>query len=113
MPDAKVCETYTPPSTSEDSGYCARCGMHDWRHARQAPGDVRWVLDHRLHVFAQTESRPGPVNAEGEQWLECRPTGKAVIVCQCGYTSGLINRAEARATVQGLAAEHGPTPWGR
>lgn len=71
-----------------------------------------WTLDHAIHLFAQTESRPGPLTDEGEQWMEQQPTGKVMVVCQCGYTSGLIDRADMESTVAGLAAEHGPTPAG-
>jgi len=65
-----------------------------------------WTLDHNLTWLAQTESRPGPVTDEGEQWMECRPTSRAMVVCACGYTSGLIERSEVRATVERLADEH-------
>lgn len=67
-----------------------------------------WTLDHDVHVFAQTESRPGPLTDEGEQWMECRQTGKVMVLCRCGYSSGLIDHTELKATVSGLAAEHGP-----
>lgn len=30
----RVCGVYQPPTTPEDSGYCARCGMTDWKHGR-------------------------------------------------------------------------------
>ncbi|MFJ1667370.1 hypothetical protein ACIOK4_13475 [Streptomyces bottropensis] len=30
--DGTVCDVYKPPSTSADSGLCARCGMSDYRH---------------------------------------------------------------------------------
>jgi hypothetical protein len=65
-----------------------------------------WTVDHDVHVFAQTESRPGPPTDEGEQWMECQNTGKVMVLCRCGYTSGLIDRTELEATVSGLAAEH-------
>ncbi|MFF3310515.1 hypothetical protein [Streptomyces sp. NPDC002952] len=31
-PDAPVCDAYQPPANSDDSGYCARCGMRDVKH---------------------------------------------------------------------------------
>lgn len=34
--DGPVCASYQPPATPEDSGLCARCGMYDYRHTRQA-----------------------------------------------------------------------------
>lgn len=71
-----------------------------------------WTLDHGVHLFAQTESRPGPLTDEGERWMERQRTGKAMVVCTCGYTSGLIDRAELEATVSGLATEHSSTRAG-
>ncbi|MDX2948884.1 hypothetical protein [Streptomyces caniscabiei] len=68
---------------------------------------ITWTLDHDVHVFAQTESRPGPLTDEGERWKECRQTGKVMVLCRCGYTSGLIDRTELEPTVVALAAEHG------
>lgn len=65
-----------------------------------------WTLDHDLHLFAQTESRPGLLDAEGNEWMDCRPTGKVMVLCRCGYTSGPIDRTELEATVSGLAGEH-------
>lgn len=67
-----------------------------------------WALDHQVHLFAQTESRPGPLTAEGERWMQGRPTGKVMVVCTCGYNSGLIERAEMESTVAALAGEHSP-----
>jgi hypothetical protein len=71
-----------------------------------------WTLDHYMHAFAQTESRPGPLTDEGECWMERQQTGKVMVVCSCGYSSGLIDAAELESTVAGLAAEHTPTPAG-
>ncbi|MEW2424848.1 hypothetical protein AB0911_30410 [Streptomyces nigra] len=71
-------------------------------------GAAPWTLDHQVHLFAQTESRPGTLTDEGEQWMERQPTGKVMVVCQCGYNSGLIDRAELRRTVSELQHEHGP-----
>lgn len=72
-----------------------------------------WSLDHEVHVFAQTESRPGPLTAEGERWKECRQTGKVMAVCTCGYSSDLIERAEMESTVAALADDHsGPKAGG-
>ena len=50
-----------------------------------------WAVDHQLHVLYQTESRPEPPNTDGDQWMERRRTGKAMAVCPCGYTSGLVD----------------------
>jgi uncharacterized protein YbjT (DUF2867 family) len=33
--DGAVCEAYQPPTTSEQSGLCARCGMYDYKHQEQ------------------------------------------------------------------------------
>jgi hypothetical protein len=30
--DGTVCSAYQPPTTSADSGLCARCGMYDYKH---------------------------------------------------------------------------------
>lgn len=69
-----------------------------------------WTLDHNVHVFAQTESRPGPLTDEGERWMEGQRTGKVMVVCRCGYSSGLIDHTELETTVAGLPAEHDPRP---
>lgn len=34
--EGTVCSAYQPPSTSADSGLCARCGMFDYRHSVQS-----------------------------------------------------------------------------
>lgn len=31
-PDGEVCGRYQPPTSPEDSGLCARCGMSDYKH---------------------------------------------------------------------------------
>lgn len=31
-----TCAAYVPPASPDDSGYCARCGMYDWKHAAHA-----------------------------------------------------------------------------
>ncbi|NUP16619.1 MAG: hypothetical protein HOZ81_11020 [Streptomyces sp.] len=67
-----------------------------------------WALDHQVHAFAQTESRPGPLTAEGERWMERQPTGKVMVVCTCGYSSGLIDGAELENTVAALQEGHAP-----
>ncbi|MBW8701875.1 hypothetical protein MBT84_19905 [Streptomyces sp. MBT84] len=66
-----------------------------------------WVMDHRLHVLVQSEARMGQPNDKGERWVERRLTGKAIAVCSCGYTSGLVDRATLPA-VEELAAKHPP-----
>ena len=45
--DGQVCRVYAPPTgRPEDSGFCARCGMYDWRHTRPAPDGIAvWLLD--------------------------------------------------------------------
>lgn len=71
-----------------------------------------WALDHPVHLFAQTESRPGTLTDEGKRWVERQRTGKAMVICTCGYTSGLIDRTDLESTVAGLAAEHSAAPAG-
>jgi len=59
-----------------------------------------WFLRHDLHVMPQIEVRPS-----GTDWLEARRTGKAMVVCSCGYTSGLVEAAELPSP-EDLADEH-------
>ncbi|WP_326729721.1 hypothetical protein [Streptomyces phaeochromogenes] len=59
-----------------------------------------WALDHHLHTLAQSEARPG---ADG--WMERRPTGKVWILCPCGYSTGLVDKAEL-PDIEALRAEH-------
>lgn len=33
--DGTVCEAYRLPTTAEDSGLCARCGMSDYKHSEK------------------------------------------------------------------------------
>jgi hypothetical protein len=66
-----------------------------------------WTLDHRLTWLPQTESRPGELTAEGEQWMECRPTGKARVVCTCGYSTDLVDRS-ALPSNDDLREHHNP-----
>lgn len=74
-------------------------------HAVELPHEP-WTLDHEVHLFTQSESRPGSPDDQGRQWMERQPTGKVMALCRCGYTSGLIDRTELEATVSGLAGEH-------
>lgn len=64
-----------------------------------------WAMDHRLHVLIQAEARTGQPNDDGERWVERRVTGKAIAVCSCGYTSGLVD-SSSLPPVEELAAEH-------
>ncbi|MFF0136756.1 hypothetical protein ACFYRN_09945 [Streptomyces sp. NPDC005227] len=65
-----------------------------------------WTLDHEVHAFARTESRPGEPTADGERWMERQTTGKVMVVCTCGYSSGLIDHTELTSTVASLAEQH-------
>ncbi len=65
-----------------------------------------WLVDHEVHVFAQTESRRGALTDEGERWMDRQSTGKVMVVCTCGYNSGLIDHAELQDTVASLADKH-------
>ncbi|NUS74917.1 MAG: hypothetical protein HOV70_01785 [Streptomyces sp.] len=47
MADTKACRVYVPPTGAEDSGYCARCGMFDWRHTGTLPSRLAWRLARR------------------------------------------------------------------
>lgn len=68
-----------------------------------------WALDHGLTLLAQTESRPGPLTGEGEQWMERQTTGKIMAVCQCGFTTGMVDKAEL-PDIEALKADH-PSAW--
>jgi hypothetical protein len=35
-PEPTACDAYQPPTTPEDSGICASCGMADWKHTPTA-----------------------------------------------------------------------------
>lgn len=71
-PDPEPCDAYQPPTTSEDSGYCARCGMNDFKHAA-APkqpagptfeqrhcGQQRCAGAHSYMRWARVYDCPGP-----------------------------------------------------
>lgn len=81
-------------------------------HMDVLPEPAPWTLDHQVHLFAQTESRPGPLTDEGEQWMERQQTGKVMVVCNCGYSSGLIDRIELEDTMAALTPEHQPAAHG-
>jgi hypothetical protein len=38
--DGTACAAYQPPNTPQDSGLCARCGMYDYKHTRQAADEL-------------------------------------------------------------------------
>lgn len=59
-----------------------------------------WFLRHDLHVMPQME-----VRLSGSDWLEARRSGKAMVVCSCGYSSGLVDAAELPSP-EDLADEH-------
>ncbi|MEU7399727.1 hypothetical protein [Streptomyces sp. NPDC044948] len=67
-----------------------------------------WTLDHHLYVLPRIESRPLPPDTDGNHWTERRHTGKATVVCACGYTTGLVDTTDLpdRAT---LTAAHPST----
>ena len=81
-------------------------------HMDVLPEPSPWALDHLVHLIAQTESRPGSLTDEGEQWMERQQTGKVMVVCNCGYNSGLIDHAELEDTMAGLTPEHQPAADG-
>ena len=64
-----------------------------------------WTLAHQLHVLNQTEARPGQPDGRGIQWMERRLTGKAIAVCPCGYSTGLVDGGSL-PPIEELAAEH-------
>lgn len=64
--EATVCHAYVPPTDKpDDSGYCARCGMFDWRHREPVPEDIAaWLKDPANHqavaAVLRTEVRRDP-----------------------------------------------------
>lgn len=58
------------------------------------PDTQPWTIDHRVTLFQQTKSRPGPVDGNGDQWVEREATGLMLAVCNCGYTTGWIPKAD-------------------
>jgi hypothetical protein len=65
-----------------------------------------WTLEHRVHLFNQDEVRPGPPDSDGTRWVERRLTGKANAVCNCGWSSGWMDRDELLAMREQLKTEH-------
>lgn len=86
---------------------CAACPLRESRGAC-GPGCTPepWVVDHQVHLFTQSESRLGLPTEQGERWKECQRTGKVMVVCTCGYSSGLIDRTELTSTLRSLAGDH-------
>jgi hypothetical protein len=56
-PDPDPCDTYQPPTTPEDSGYCAHCGMSDYKH-RAGPADRRILAAFRPLFTPETPHTP-------------------------------------------------------
>ena len=59
-----VCDAYAPPTDNpEDSGFCARCGMFDWRHADAVATALREVLAvfSRAHPTGEPQTTIGYV----------------------------------------------------
>lgn len=72
------------------------------------PSAAPWTTNHTLHLIAQTQSRPTPAaDAQGDHWMEHRPTGLAIAVCNCGYTTGWIPKDQLPSLGQ-LIARHSP-----
>jgi len=71
-----------------------------------ATADTPWAQSHRLHLFNQIESRPGPVEADGTAWEETRATGFVHLLCNCGFSTGWIPRTRM-PTPEELKAQHG------
>ncbi|MEV0963273.1 hypothetical protein AB0J25_11905 [Streptomyces sp. NPDC049910] len=71
----------------------------------QVPPYADWATDHYISYLAQTQSRPGPDAGDGTWWMERRTTGKGMVVCSCGYASGLASIDEL-PTPQSLEADH-------
>jgi hypothetical protein len=65
-----------------------------------------WTAQHRLALYNQIETTAGPVTERGQQWAETRGTGRVHLLCNCGWTSGWIDRKDMPSPEQ-LKAEHG------
>lgn len=57
-----------------------------------AKPDEPWVIEHHLAGFLQLESRPGPVDEQGDRWKERRATGLVLYLCPCGLDTGWVAR---------------------
>jgi hypothetical protein len=77
---SKTCDAYAPPTGKpEDSGFCDRCGMHDWRHAAPAvqPGtcdaSTPSAVGDPLGPCVLRYGHDGPVHqtAGGAKWWPC------------------------------------------
>lgn len=60
-----------------------------------------WTTPHELHIHRQTEAHRGD-----DGWLVVQGTDLIHLLCNCGYSTGWISRAELPTREQ-LLAEHG------
>ncbi|MFD6275829.1 hypothetical protein ACFWFI_09680 [Streptomyces sp. NPDC060209] len=68
-----------------------------------------WVLEHRLTIRTQTETRPGPRDATtGDRWAEHRSTGLALVACNCGWATGWVPPGDLPSFAD-LTRDHGGT----
>lgn len=87
--EGAVCDVYQPPTTAEDSGLCARCGMYDYRHAapaEQQQDHLAGVLAEILLAFHPVSSHngvrigwtaPHPIHPDDYQrWTAALPKGQ-------------------------------------
>lgn len=73
------------------------------------PGPTPWVALCRLTIRTQIESRAGAtVEAIGDRWAEHRKTGRTLVACNCGYTTGWVEAADL-PSLEDLVKEHGGT----
>jgi hypothetical protein len=61
-----------------------------------------WTAQHRLALYNQIET--GPPTSDG--WATNRAAGRVHLLCNCGYSSGWIDRKDLPSPDQ-LKAEHG------
>ncbi|MFD5874023.1 hypothetical protein [Streptomyces sp. NPDC060322] len=69
----------------------------------EAPGP--WAKQHELHVYNQTEARPGKPEADGTAWMDVRSAGMVHLLCNCGYSTGWISRRDMPSLEQ-LQTDH-------
>ncbi|MFE7791306.1 hypothetical protein [Streptomyces sp. NPDC057460] len=71
--------------------------------------DTLWTTEHRVTLLQQIETRPGDDAGAGQRWMEARNTGRVLVACNCGYTSGWVRRSDL-PDAAAVYAEHSTSP---
>jgi hypothetical protein len=80
-PEPTPCDAYQPPTTPENSGLCATCGMADWKHTEHT------------QLSQEIDAEPECKDARGcDKVVPCNPG--------CAVTSRALADAMARTPVQ-------------